>query len=114
MPADEPKRKARKKTGNPYDRTQRPKVVKPTHATSAIPLDYDKRKNLTCGDWLTVFAYVDQHPNMKQEDIVQHFATRREGVLRFTQSSLSRRLGNRDKLEEQAHAHPNALSMKRA
>ncbi|KAG6329881.1 hypothetical protein ID866_9207, partial [Astraeus odoratus] len=31
-------------------------------------------KNLTLSDWMTVYSFVDSHPNT-QADVVQHFST---------------------------------------
>ncbi|KAG0693234.1 hypothetical protein DFH29DRAFT_965098, partial [Suillus ampliporus] len=55
------------------------------------PHQKDGRKNLTLTDWLVVFAYIDEHPDLPQDHIVQHFKTRKEGMLGFTQATLERR-----------------------
>jgi hypothetical protein len=41
-------------------------------------------KNLMLHNWMTVFAFVDQHPGMSQGDIVKHFALKSDGALIFT------------------------------
>ncbi|KAF9235824.1 hypothetical protein BU15DRAFT_33890, partial [Melanogaster broomeanus] len=69
--------------------------------------------NLTTYDWLTVFAYIDQHPDKTQTDVVNFFRTRAEGALEFTQATLSRRLKEREEIESRAQSNPTALSSKR-
>jgi hypothetical protein len=78
--------------------------------TSEIP--GKGRKNLTLHDWMTVFAFVDSHPDLGQPKIVQHFKTKLMGTLTFDQSTLSRKLKGRSELEAQAQTIPNALSSK--
>lgn len=51
---------------------------------------------------------------MSQPKVVEFFAERKEGPLIFTQSSLSRKLRDRAKLEDRVHENPNALSGKRS
>ncbi|KIJ51658.1 hypothetical protein M422DRAFT_157586 [Sphaerobolus stellatus SS14] len=81
--------------------------------SSAIQPKRTPRENLTLHDWLTVFAWIDEHPGVKQEDIVQHFAIKTDGALIFTQSTLSRKLAKREELENSCqHSNPNALSSK--
>lgn len=116
MPAErnnEQKRKPRE-GHQPYKRKPKKAVDKDSAKTSAQPPKSCKRSNLTLADWLSVFAYIDQHPNLTQDAIVQHFTTRAEGSLIFDQSTLSRKLKNRTKLEERVNEHPNALSGKRS
>lgn len=45
---------------------------------------------------MTVFSYIDDHPDTSQTDVVQDFATRQIGAL-----------------EHQVHDNPSALSSKR-
>ena len=85
----------------------------PPIKTSAQPLTAPKRQNLTLNDWLTVFAYVDVHPDLSQAHIVEFFRTRVQGRLEFTQASLSCKLKARNELEERVHSNPTALSSKR-
>ena len=80
--------------------------------TSAVPTAICPRANLTLNDWLTVFAFIDKHPDLSQDWVVEHFHTQQEGALRFTQATLSRKMKARKTLEEQVHSHPNALSGK--
>ena len=98
----------------PYKPCQ-PKVVvdKKAPKTSVRPIQSHKRNNLTLHDWMTVFAYIDAHPGMSQDAIVEHFKTRAEGTLTFDQSMLSQKIKGRKELEAQASDHPNALSSKR-
>jgi len=49
---------------------------------------------------------------MSQDDIVEYFKTCVEGALKFTQSTLSRKLKSREKLEARANYNPTALSSK--
>ena len=65
-------------------------------------------------DWLIVFSFIDNHPDMPQSEVVEHFKTQHEGALVFTQSTLSRRLKNRPALETRVTANPTSLSSKRA
>ena len=63
---------------------------------------------------MTVYAYVDTLPHpIKQADVVNYFATRPEGPLIFTQSTLSRKLQHRSEMEARVSSNANALSSKR-
>jgi hypothetical protein len=53
---------------------------------------------------------MDSHPGLRQDDVVNHFASRVDGALMFTQPTLSRRLKEWPTL---VNSNPNALSMKR-
>ena len=112
MPAPECTCKPRPKP-KPYDRKPRAPKAKDTHATSAKLVQDNKRKNLTLGDWMTVFTYVERHPDMGQGDIVEYFKTQREGALIFTQSTLSQKLWDMEQLKDHTQSNPNALSSKR-
>ncbi|KAJ7585961.1 hypothetical protein C8J56DRAFT_723414, partial [Mycena floridula] len=70
---------------------------------------------LTAFDWLLVYQFVDDHPHWDQVEVVKHFASRREGVLKFSQSVLSRKLNPdaQQKLEAEVAANPAALLRKR-
>lgn len=98
----------------PYARKPRQKPLKDAPATSAKQQNSSSRENLTLHDWLTVFAYIDEHPTVSQVDVVEHFATQHTGALVFTQSTLSRKLKTRTNLEQRVHDNPSALSSKRA
>ncbi|KIJ27261.1 hypothetical protein M422DRAFT_89308, partial [Sphaerobolus stellatus SS14] len=81
-----------------------------TSAKSNLP---EKHQNLTLHDWMTVFAYINVHPGIPQDQIIQHFKTHKTDALIFDQSTLSRKLPKRAKLEARVNEHPNALSSKR-
>ena len=51
-----------------------------------------QHENFTGHDWMTVYAYVDEHPGVSQGEIVWHFAFKTDDALIFTQSTLSRKL----------------------
>ncbi|KAI9447007.1 hypothetical protein BJY52DRAFT_1093110, partial [Lactarius psammicola] len=98
----------------PYNRKKRPPAPnKDTPKTSARPITTHHRQNLTLSDWFIVFQFIDDHPNILQSQVVEHFKTRREGALVFTQSTLSRKLEQRAELEAHREANPIALSSKR-
>ncbi|KIJ52173.1 hypothetical protein M422DRAFT_243772 [Sphaerobolus stellatus SS14] len=65
--------------------------VKDAPKMTAKPIKQRSRENLTLHDWLTVFAFVDNHPGMSQDEILK----------------------NREELEARADETPNALSSKR-
>ncbi|KAF8319260.1 hypothetical protein F5887DRAFT_1005697, partial [Amanita rubescens] len=67
---------------------KKPRVPKPKNppATSVLPPINDKRRNLTLADWMTVFAYIDSHPDANQTEIVNYFRTHPSGRLIFDQS----------------------------
>jgi hypothetical protein len=72
-----------------------------------------QHENLTGHNWMTVYAYIDEHPGLPQGDIVQHFALKTDGALIFTQSTLSRKLKSHPELEKHITSYPNVLSSKR-
>ena len=97
-----------------HNRKHLPAPSKDTLKTSTQPIEKMKQENLTLWDWLTVYAYVDTLPQpIKQGEVVQYFATRPQGTLLFSQSTLSHKL--RQHLEMEAHVDSilNALSSKR-
>ncbi|KIJ54615.1 hypothetical protein M422DRAFT_152605, partial [Sphaerobolus stellatus SS14] len=72
------------------------------------------RKNLTLHDWLTVFKWIDEHPDVNQSKVVEHFATLWEGALIFTQPTLSQKLQRHEELQMTClSSNLNALSSKR-
>ncbi|KAI9453297.1 hypothetical protein BJY52DRAFT_1418319 [Lactarius psammicola] len=110
---DEPTRKVHEKPA-PYNCKKRPPAPnKDTPKTSARPITTHHWQNLTLSDWFIVFQFIDDHPNILQSQVVEHFKTRREGALVFTQSTLSRKLEQRAELEARREANPIALSSKR-
>ena len=84
-----------------------------TPRTSAQAPKTSSRLNLTLSDWMTVYAYVDSHPDLTQTDIVWHFSSLPTGALIFDQSTLSRKLRNRPQMEARVNSNPIALSSKR-
>ena len=116
MPKEEWKRKHQKEPiqGSKRGRKSLPEPLKKTPKSSARPIGEIGRKNLTLFDWMTIYAYVDTLPQpIKQGDVVKYFATRPEGPLIFTQSTLSRKLQHRSEMEARARSNSNALSSKR-
>ncbi len=115
MPKSEPK-KSRKPREKPTTYQRKPKKPKQKDApkTSAKPAAQLTRQNLTLSDWLTVLKYVDDHPLVSQKDVVEHFKTKTDGALDFTQSSLSRAIHRQSELEARSQSNPTALSSKRA
>jgi len=112
MTGPERTRKPREKPAV-YTRQPRTKKDKNAPKTSAKPVENHHRENLTLHDWKTVYAFVDAHPGMSQGQVVDHFKTKRDGALIFTQSTLSRKMKNRSDLEARTDSYPNALSSKR-
>ncbi|KAF8172165.1 hypothetical protein K438DRAFT_1772800 [Mycena galopus ATCC 62051] len=107
-------RKPRAAPSEPYKRGDRlPKPPKDAPKTSAKPVEDKKRRHLTTFDWLNVFAFVDEHPDMSQADVTKHFRTLATGPLIFSQETLSRNLRKRAEIEERAKKNPSALSSKR-
>ena len=107
-------RKPRAKPEKPYNRKPREKKVKDVAKTSAKRLDKANHKdNLTLHDWLTVVRFADEHKDLPQHAIVEHFRSKKDGALFFSQSALSWKLQMRSELESRANANPMALSSKR-
>ena len=98
----------------PYE--QKPKAPIPKDAvrkrTAATPVKSKKHKNLTLQDWMVVFAFMDEHPHISQGDVVRHFAAKKDGILVFDQSTLSRKVKARWHELEKITSYPNALSSK--
>lgn len=99
----------------PYARKPGPKGkhAKDRPETSAKSAAMKQRNNLTLQDWLIVFAFIDAHPTLSQERVVDHFSSLENGALKFTQSTLSRKIKQRPELEERVDSNPSALSSKR-
>jgi hypothetical protein len=116
MPREEWKRKPAKERievawqGRPH--LQGPSNEAPK--TSVRLIKKAKRENLTLYDWMTVYSYVDTLPQpINQGEVVRYFATRSQGVLFFSQATLSRKLRQRPDMEACVESHPNAMSSKR-
>ena len=106
--------KSRKHTVTPYSQKPGPKGPRPQNQPkSASKKVKQPSKQLTNHDWLTVFAWMDSNPHRSQQDVVDHFANRREGSLRFNQATLSRKLKKRGDIQEMVKANPSALSSRR-
>lgn len=115
MAPHETKRKVRPKPAAYKPRAQKPKVKVDAPKTSAQTAAWTGRKNLTYFDWLTVFKYCDDHPELGQNDIDAHFTNKNRpgGALNVSQPSLSRNLKRRHELEARAEATPSGLDSKR-
>jgi len=59
-------------------------------------------------DWMTVFAYIDAHPDLPQERVVHYFKTKPQDALEFTQATLSRKLKDCQQLEQRINSHPKS------
>ena len=81
--------------------------------SSARLIGKPPQQNLTLYDWTTVYAHVDTLPQpINQGEVVKYFATRPEGALVFTQSTLSHKLQHRSEIEARMTSVPNAPSSK--
>lgn len=107
------KRKPRDKLAVALKPAKQQKCTKTPSRTSAHTLEATSRQNLTLSDWLAVYAFIDTHPSATQADVVRHFATLQTGKLIFNQSTLSRKLRERPKMEARINDNPAALSSKR-
>jgi Tc5 transposase DNA-binding domain len=115
MTHPEPTRKPRVKP-KPYERKLKAPAPKDpmVHRTTAKHGQIvTKCENLTLHDWMTVFAYMDEHPLMSQGDIAKHFESKQDGALIFNQSTLSRKVKAFSELKKRVSSFPNALSLKR-
>ncbi|KIK75662.1 hypothetical protein PAXRUDRAFT_80641, partial [Paxillus rubicundulus Ve08.2h10] len=97
MPSEKRKPRDKPKQYNRPAKKQKNKQDVPS--TSAQPAQSTTRSNLTLSDWITVFAYIDSHPTVPQNCVVNHFRTLKSGALVFTQATLSRKLHSRLALE---------------
>ncbi|KAH0583036.1 hypothetical protein H2248_010921 [Termitomyces sp. 'cryptogamus'] len=96
----------------PYAHKPRAPSKKGAPKTSAKPAQKKHHDNLTLHDWLTVFIFVDEHPTLSQSDICDHFGSKLDGALVFSQAALSRKLKNREEMEARVNDNPNVLSSK--
>jgi hypothetical protein len=70
-------------------------------------------QQLALSDWLLVFSVKDnKHLEWDQGQVDKYFAPRKEGVLEFIQSALSKKLAKREEFEVHAKSSLNALSSK--
>jgi len=79
----------------PYHRKPKNPIVKDAPRTAAKSAKVKKHENVTLHDWMTVYAFIDEHPGLTQGDIVEHFSSKSDGALVFDQSMLSRKLKSR-------------------
>src|SRR5882762_8218738 len=71
----EPTRKPREMP-KPYHRKPKNPIVKDAPRTAAKSAKVKKHENLTLHDWMTVYAFIDEHPGLTQGDIVEHFSSK--------------------------------------
>jgi len=112
MPPEESKRKRQKQTvqGSKRGRKRSLDALEDTPEDSTGPIKKRKRENLNLSDWMRVYAYVDTlRQPINQSKVVNHFATRPEGALSFSQPTLSRKLRCRSEMEARMNSNPNAL-----
>jgi len=89
MPAEHSEKHKPRTSTVPYKHhSQRKLVDKDPSKTTAKPIT-KRKENLTLHDWMTVFAFIDKHPGISQDAIVNHFRHCAEGVLIFDQLILS-------------------------
>ena len=90
-----------------------PKTPWKVSASSAISARSCQHKNLTINDWLTVFAFIDNHPGISQTSVCNYFHSLADGALEFNQATLSQKLKKWKDLEIYATSFLNAASTKR-
>ena len=99
MPAETEKtRKAREKP-TPYARKAREPHKKDAPKTAAKPAASGRQENLTLAHWVNVIKFIDDYPHLSQGEVVAHFKNQKDGALPFDQSTLSRKLKQRQALE---------------
>jgi hypothetical protein len=100
MPQDKPSRKGHNRPA-PYQRKEKACPAHRDAPRTAAKSDlHTGRKNLTLGDWVVVFEFVDQHPNLPQRAVVEHFRALKDGSLYFSQETLSQKLKTRLEIEK--------------
>ncbi|KAF8872279.1 hypothetical protein BD779DRAFT_1791246 [Infundibulicybe gibba] len=86
--------RTRKPREKPRLYSRKPKAIKqkdgPRTSTTLAMVTMNKRKNRTLFDWTTAFKFMDDHPDMSQMDVVNHFKSKVDGALVFDQGTLSR------------------------
>ncbi|KAF8547117.1 hypothetical protein OG21DRAFT_1425422, partial [Imleria badia] len=70
--------------------------------------------NLTLADWMTVYTYIDNHPGLHQQQIVEHFKTLPTGALIINQSTIACKQSKHPEMQERVKSYSNALSGKKA
>ncbi|KAJ6549491.1 hypothetical protein B0H10DRAFT_1850863 [Mycena sp. CBHHK59/15] len=112
-PAVEKTCKPRAAPTEPYKRgIHPPKPSKEAPKTSAMAVQNTKRQNLMLNDWMNVFAFIDTHLGLSQQNVTHHFKILATGPLIFFQQTLSRNLQKRGELEACISSNPSALSSK--
>ncbi|KAF6756552.1 hypothetical protein DFP72DRAFT_768376, partial [Ephemerocybe angulata] len=97
----------------PYNRNNKP-GPKPKDAPRTAAKPQQKKFDvLTNADWLRVFKFMDERPDMTQIDVAKHFSTLKDKALIFDQSTLSRRLKKRSWIKDQVSRAPGGASAKR-
>ncbi|KIK11433.1 hypothetical protein PISMIDRAFT_44121, partial [Pisolithus microcarpus 441] len=86
------KHKPQGKLPEPPRPVKQQKPAKDAPQTSAQTSPPHTHQNLTLADWMTVYSFINDHPDVTQADVVKHFATLQTGRLVFDQSTLSHKL----------------------
>jgi hypothetical protein len=109
-----PKMRKPRESHAPYQRKKKP-GPKPKNGPRTTAQDVDEKEFtvLTNHDWITVFHFMDAHPDMSQSSVAKHFSSKKEGRLCFTQATLSRRYAKRTQIEDQVAQYANGASAKR-
>ena len=101
----------------PYVHTEPTRVpAKNAPKTSAVPVAENQVcSNLILYGWTIVVVYCNDHPSLKQKELVEYFQTQTEGALIFNQASLSHHLSKAGHAMDKARLHttPAALNGKR-
>ncbi|KAG6331092.1 hypothetical protein ID866_7996 [Astraeus odoratus] len=65
--------------------------VKDAPHSLAQPSKTSSHKNLTLFDWMTVYYFVDSHPNTPQADVIQQFSTLPLGKVKRSKRANARK-----------------------
>ena len=118
MPWEERKRQrqTQRVQGSQQSRRRLPASLLEIPEGSTAPNGKNKRNRLTVSDWMRVYAYMDTLGSqpIKQQEVVDYFATRPEDPLFFSRVTLSRKLKRRPEIEAHVESNPHALSRKRS
>ena len=60
----------------PYKQKPKVPIIKGTPKNSTKIIKEKKHENLTLHNWMTVFTFIDQHPEMTQGSIVTQLASK--------------------------------------